>query len=269
VRTVDHAGRYELKYLLPAVCRDEVLAAIDGEVLADSHAVPLPEGGAGYMVHSVYLDTPRLDDYFDRLDRRRVRNRLRVRTYGHPGERQPVFLENKRKVGRWVVKHRVAVTDADAWCSCEDPRPWVAWARRAEGAGRYAAESFCQLVEGGGRRPVTVVHYLREVFVPRQPGAGRVRLTLDRLVRAAPARSAGALFDPATVDVIPDQWMVMELKFDRLQPGWMGRLRRQLGVRAVPVTKFGLSVARSLRADRLRELELLTPGPLAGTRWVA
>jgi hypothetical protein len=255
-------GRYEIKYVLPASCRQEVVGIISPHVFTDPHAAPLEDGTIGYHVHSLYLDTPRLDDYCDRLARRRVRNRLRVRTYGRPGERQPVFLENKRKSGKWVVKHRVRVSDADQWCSSQAERPWTELARQINGRGEYAARSFLDLVDGRRRQPVSVVHYLREVFVPRDPVHRDVRLTLDRRVCATLVSDSHRLYADPDMDLIPSGWMVMELKFARHAPGWMRALCRELGVQAVPVSKFGLSVARGLRADRPHELRFLTPAPI-------
>ena len=106
--------------------------------------------------------------YFERLDRRRIRDRLRIRTYGSAGESQPVFLENKRKSGRWVVKHRVCVADTTRWFRVNDARPWRFFCDRLGGREAYAAHSFLQLVDGGQRSPITAVHYEREVFVDRR-----------------------------------------------------------------------------------------------------
>jgi hypothetical protein len=63
--------------------------------------------------------------------------------------------------------------------------------------------------------------------------------------------------------------MVMELKFERCAPGWMHMLRQELGISAVPVSKFGLSVARCIRDAYPRELRALTPRPLLGKECAA
>jgi len=255
-------GRYEVKYVLPASSREDILRLISPHAVPDPHATQLEDGTVGYHVHSLYLDTPDLDDYFDRLARRRIRNRLRVRTYGRPGEGQPVYLENKRKSGKLVVKQRVQVGDADAWCGSPAARPWSELARRVSDRDQYVAHSFLTLVDGRRREPVSVVHYLREVFLPSDPAHADARLTLDRCVRATVAADAHSLYAEPEVDLIPAAWMVMELKFRHHAPGWMRTLCRELDVQAVPVSKFGLSVARGRRAGRPRELRLLTPPPL-------
>lgn len=262
-------GRYELKYVVPATWRRVIVDLISPFVVPDPHAGDLGDGRRGYTVHSLYFDTPRLDDYFDRLAEARVRNRVRVRTYDTPDVRPPVFLENKRKCGRMVIKHRFRLCDARQWLDCDDPRPWAALYPTAAEDGAWAASVFHQLVEGGGRRPVSVVRYEREVFVPAGANPARVRLTLDRAVRAAVAASAADLFAPSRVELIPAEWTVMELKFERFAPAWMTTLRRQLGLGAVPVSKYGLSVARGVRGDRQREVRYLTPKAILERRCVA
>jgi len=260
-------GRREMKFVVPAARRGEVLRIVDPFLRPDPHSVLQEDGNLGYRVHTLYLDTDGLEDYFERLQERRVRNRLRVRTYGLPGDGCPVFLENKRKFGRWVVKQRARVCDCGAWCATGDPRPWSALADGVSGPGRRAAEDFCRLVDGGGRRPVSVVHYLREVFVPRSASSPDFRLTLDRHVRAAVAPSVRGLFAAPEVELIPPDWMVLEVKFPRFAPGWMQRLTRALRITAVPVSKFGLSVARGLRRHRPAEARYLTPAPIKEAPW--
>ena len=259
---LENTGRYELKYALPLSRREEVLRIALDCVKPDPNADPLPDGASGYLVHSLYFDTPDLRDYFERLDGYRVRNRLRARTYGRPGEGRPVFLENKRKLDSRVVKHRVRICDERQWRSTPGEAPWRPWLGALRGRERYAAQVFTTLVERGGRLPVSCVHYRREVYISRLPGRDKVRLTLDRDVCAATRPAPQGLFAPPDIDLLPPDWMVMELKFNGDQPAWMRAIIRGLGLRASPVSKFGLSVARGMRPERRAENRFFTPRPL-------
>ncbi|MDP7110584.1 MAG: VTC domain-containing protein, partial [Myxococcota bacterium] len=126
-------GRFEYKYVLPLADRDRVMEVIDDYVKPDPHATARSDGLIGYFNHSIYLDTEDLFDYHERLDESTIRNRLRVRTYGRPGDGAPVFLENKRKLEAWVVKQRVMVGDADSWGADPSERPWIERAARVVG----------------------------------------------------------------------------------------------------------------------------------------
>lgn len=261
-RSWQQAGRYELKYVIPSSWRSTILDLIEPFAEADPQAGDIGHGRRGYQVNSLYFDTTRLSDYFERLDQAKVRDRLRVRTYDGPEAGRPIFLENKRKCGRQVIKHRSRLCDSRQWLECAEPRPWTGRNRSGDGARDYAGSVFQQLVEGGQRLPVTTVRYEREAFVPRGSDPRRVRLTLDHDVRATVATEAHDLFAASEARLIPPDWMVMELKFQRFAPAWMHTLRQELGISAVPVSKFGLSVAKCLRGAYPRELRALTPRPL-------
>ena len=261
----ERTGRYEYKYALPVSARAQVLELAEAHVKPDPHANPLPEGATGYNVHSLYFDTPDLRDYHERLEGYRVRDRLRIRTYDKPGDNRPVFLENKRKLFDRVVKHRVKICTVDEWMAEDSPTPWARFTDRLKGRKRYAAGTFRTLVERGGRVPVSCVHYRREVYVAAEPGS-TVRLTLDRDLTAATRPGVKELFAAPDVALIPPDWMVMELKFSGDRPGWMRRIIRELGVRASPVSKFGLSVVLGRRADRPVEVRFFTPRPLRPPR---
>ncbi len=258
-------GRFELKYAIPAQLRDRVLELARGHVRPDRHALDLPGGLKGYEVHSLYLDSPRLSDYRERLAEHKVRNRLRLRTYGPRASGPfPVFLENKRKLENWVIKHRVALPDdSEAYLARAGTEPWLRSVEGIVGAGRWAAEHFVRLTSSGQRVPVSVVHYTREVFVSPDPDRPRVRLTLDHRVSASTRNLAyNSLYQERDVALIPPDWVVMEMKFGGTKPGWMRRICRELGLRAVPVSKFGLSVAMGVAGNRYHEVRYLTPRPL-------
>lgn len=256
------AGRYEFKYVLPADLRNTIVDLISPFAEPDPQAGDIGHGRRGYQVHSLYFDTTRLGDYFERLDQAKVRNRLRVRTYDSPDARRPLFLENKRKCGKMVIKHRFRLCDSQQWLKCTEPQPWIFLKDAVNGSNDYAASVFRQLVEGGRRHPVSSVRYEREAFVPRASKQGGVRLTLDYDVRASNATTAHDIFAPSQVGLIPHEWIVMELKFQRFAPNWMHALRQKLALCAVPVSKFGLSVAMCIRSTHPNELRALTPKPL-------
>ena len=258
-------GRFELKYAVPVALRDRILELTQGFVKPDKHALHLPGGLRGYEVHSLYLDTPDLHDYRQRLAERKIRDRLRVRSYGPRSAGPfPVFLENKRKLENWVIKARVALpANSEQYIASTRPEPWRQWTPSITGSGAYAAEHFVRLTTGGRRVPVSVVHYTREVFVGLDPDRPQVRLTLDHDVTASTEDLAYCdLYREPHVQLLPPDWMVLELKFGGSKPGWMRHICRELGLRACPVSKFGLSVGMGVAGNRYREVRYLTPRPV-------
>jgi hypothetical protein len=244
-----------------------VLHLVADHAEADPYATAREDGLLGYYSHTIYLDTADLLGYHERLSEGRVRNRLRVRTYGQSGDRAPVFLEIKRKVDEWVVKHRVRVCDADSWMAHPHDRPWIDYANAASGEGPFAATHFPRLVEDT-LVPVSAVQYFREAYIDRRGDEyGKVRLTLDREIFATVRPDGRRLYGLADIELIPRDWLVMEFKYSRDRPRWMREICRELRLRALPVPKFGLSVARGVRAGRPQEQRRLVPKSILQMGW--
>ena len=259
-------GRFELKYAIERKHRDKILDLVTSAVKPDPHGRALrevtPGAGSkhpaiGYAVHSLYFDEPNLEGYSRRLAEARIRNRVRIRTYGHPGETQPIWLESKRKLGRKVIKQRIRVGDSDAWAQGDAARPWELAIDRAQGDAQRAATRWKNVVDNREMRPVCVVHYLRECYQ-----SGRARLTLDHRVRASAAGSVIDYRGVGDVPIIPEDWLVLELKFDDFEPAWMHDICHTLGLTEEPISKFALGVAHIHRSDRPGELRYLTPHSL-------
>lgn len=260
-------GRWELKYLLPVSAREELFRVAGASIQPDPHGQVLPElGTRGYSVHSIYFDTPSLTDYTERLECRNVRVRLRIRTYGKPGDKAPVYLEDKRKFDKWVMKQRVKVGDADTWIASGDPKPWVTYGNQVTGKKALVVRHFLRRVEEEGRIPVSTVHYVRETFVDRDPTDSEVRLTMDHYVSSTTNPGPVGFYTPADQLLVPEGYMVLELKFNQTQPGWMRKLVRALHLQCEPISKFGLSVAYGHRRDKPDELRRVTPVTVLRTR---
>lgn len=264
-------GRFELKYALPLARRMEMLECALAHVHPDPHAsalgvalpgIALPSGepASGYLVHSLYLDDPTLTGYARRLARDRIRNRMRIRTYGLPGDDAPVFLEAKRKLSRKVIKHRIRVGNAHAWAQGDPNEPWVDAVARLEGDARRAGERWVEVVNAEHLGPIASTHYVREVFI-----RGTERLSIDHRVSVHPSPDPRCFQHEGTLPLIPPDWLVVELKFNGDQPQWMRDLVRDLRLASEPISKFALGVARAHRADRPGELRNLTPPTILRT----
>ena len=257
-------GRFEMKYAVPVLLRNELIRRSKPYMEPDKNAQKLKKRlgfkkAWGYSVHSLYFDSPRLDDYFERLQERNIRNRLRIRTYGNRDENAPIFLENKRKLDKRVVKQRVRICQSNEWRRVPGAYPWTPWLTNLEGTRDYTGKHFDWLIRSGRRRPVSLVHYVREIYVPRDATGGRLRFTLDHQVSVTRDPDIDDLFAEPDTLLIPSDWMVVELKYDRRPSAWMKQMIRELKLIAEPISKFGLSVARTHRSEKPHENRYLTP----------
>ena len=259
------AGRFEMKYALPLELRTELLQVALQHIKPDENAGSfgdaLPEVAAtgvceprGYRVSSLYFDDDDLTGYARRIDGRRIRNRVRIRTYGNLGESSPVFLEAKRKLHKRVIKHRVAATTTDQWARLPGPRPWLGLEPLASPVDQLRLERWSDVVEKTGLHPVCRVEYWRETFAFE-----RLRLTLDYRVGAEPTTDPFALRGDCSIQLIPHEWMILELKYNNQPPLWMRRLVSEHRLVAEPVSKFALGVARTQRQHIAADQKATTP----------
>lgn len=163
-------GAFELKFLVDdqkaQAVRDWARQRLQPDPNAAASQTAGIHGAANhgdcYRVHSLYLDTPRLD-IFHRLPAMEG-TKYRLRRYGDEGI---VWLERKQKTDGIVRKQRVASADEE-------------FVRRLQGpvGDSWEGNWFRDQVDGLGLRPTCHVTYQRFARVGMTP-AGPVRLTLD------------------------------------------------------------------------------------------
>jgi len=248
---IEAAGRFELKYAIPLSMVPIVLEYADRNCCLDSHSAELPNGRLGYSVRSLYFDGSSLPLYATRLDSRSVRTVLRVRTYGNAGPDKPVFLETKRKLNNRVIKHRVQEGDVSSWTG-------VSGLRNAPSG--TLAHRFFSLIERWKAVPTVLVNYDREIFIAKGFDDQSTRLTLDTSICALPvATDTPSSFRGTGTQVVPDGWVIMELKFNKVMPSWMRSLSKDLSICSESVSKFGLGVSHTIRSEVLAERRLFVP----------
>ena len=258
-------GRHEMKYAISLEQRREVLQFAREHISPDPHGVDLSpdlpevrtdtsESPRGYRVSSLYFDDERFTGYTRRIDGRRIRNRIRIRSYGDPGVNAPVFLEAKRKLHKQVVKHRVKVTDTRSWSRLPPAAPWNHLPEPSVSLDRDRMLRWQAAVNEKQLEPVCRVEYWRETFA-----RGSLRLTLDHRIGGYATADAQALRGDCPTRLVPDGWVVLELKYNGQPPPWMRRLVAQFRLVAEPISKFALGVALTCRAHSPSDRRAATP----------
>ena len=149
-------------------------------------------------ITSVYLDSPSLSLYGERLPRREGAQLLRIRWYGRkPVDTEIVFLELKTHHEKWVctksLKERVAIRDCDVEHFLKTDEPWtLEEAQRVAALATAATDTaqtslqrdadrlfrMKQLVVKHALRPCVRTCYLRAAF--QSSNSNALRLTIDR-----------------------------------------------------------------------------------------
>lgn len=94
--------RYEKKYLLNKTEYEKLMSLIRDKLVPDEH-------GENTLC-SLYLDTPDFLLIRNSIDAVSYKEKLRLRSYGVPGQEKTLFFEIKKKYKRVVYKRRVSMT---------------------------------------------------------------------------------------------------------------------------------------------------------------
>ncbi len=239
LKTALRYDRYELKYhiparLVPVLCR-ELEAFCD----YDHFSKLSPDGH--YQINNLYLDTPSY--LFYRRSREGVEGRfnMRVRRYGAPQEKGPVYLEVKTKSGNFVKKIRAKV----------DPAEWFPALERftlpsaVSGVAQDNAARFAELVIGHRAAPVVCTSYRRLALFSTVDEYARI--TFDRELRFGERRAYD--FTPESMRHYdhahyfdPGADVILELKCEARVPWWILDLLRRHNLERRSFSKFSSSL---------------------------
>ncbi len=160
--------RHEAKYIVPIGILPAVRKFIKPFCEPDPHGHGDPPQ---YTVTTLQLDAPNLALHHAKYQESLNRFKLRVRTYGTPGDSK-VFLEVKRKIRGTIVKSRTSI-------------PFEAWGRELLYDTRLALDfrsskevegylDFARLTREIGGEPKIWIQYVRESYFSRMDSYARV-----------------------------------------------------------------------------------------------
>lgn len=221
--------RYEKKYLMTAGQYEALWAELSPRLRPDEYF--------SSTVCSLYYDT---DDYS--LIRRSIqkpvyKEKLRLRSYGIPGEESPVFVELKKKFKGIVYKRRIELekSAAAAWLS-GGPAPddsqisreidWV--------LNRYELS------------PKIIICCDREAWVDRENS--ELRFTFDKNIRYREDELDLSFGDRGRL-LLEDGSVLMEIKMPETSPLWLAELLSRHKVFPAGFSKYGKSYEQKLMEE--------------------
>lgn len=235
-------SRHECKYFVPEDRVPALRAMIRPFMRPDRFAAR--SAGYRYTLSSLYLDSPDLALLRSTEDGHKNRFKLRIRAYGDD-PREKVFLEIKRRVDGVVLKTRAELgRDRVAQVLGGEAGPAGADSLPA------AAAEFVHLARELVARPTMHVRYEREAY--EALGGAPVRVTLDRQLARATARSwqprlQGADYRPTALPGV-----ILEVKFTDRSPAWVHDLVDRLELQRRSIPKYVLCLRAALARGELR-----------------
>ena len=217
--------REEKKFLIgihEMICKSHELEKF---LLQDNH-----NGTHGYMIRSLYFDTPFDDDYFEKQAGTEIRRKIRLRIYDP--EHNYAMLEMKQKQGAQQLKRSLKVSRADAEkiIKC-DFSPLLTYEEP------FASEIYAFLLTRC-YRPVTIVQYNRKAFIAKE---NKIRITFDNKIVAT--ESSLDLFSSAlNMNPVLDPYdVVLEVKFNGFLLSYIQELINSIDKSELSVSKYVLA----------------------------
>ena len=162
--------RYEIKYVIPRTLVPKIREYIRPFCEADAYGCGYPPT---YVITTMQMDSPGLSLHHAKLWDFVNRFKLRVRTYGDPVGKFPIFLEVKAKYRSTVVKFRSKIP-FDKWGAHLFGNEIL---RDLEFKSRKEEDNFYQFVrltKEIGAQPVMLIKYHRESYFGKLESYARV-----------------------------------------------------------------------------------------------
>lgn len=248
--------RFELKYWVPSGLVDEVIAFARPYLVLDPFN--LEQGLERQYNTTLYLETASLDAYRTHADSAADRYKLRVRAYGEVPAGL-AFFETKRKINAITIKTRSAVQMDEVAPLLDGTYDALPASLGVEA--RRNLESFLYLKTVTDARPCVLVRAHRESYCTPDPRED-VRLTLDRDVGFQRACGPSLHGDPCGWIPIDGEdqhgqrgaHVMLELKFPRIAPVWMGHLVNRLDMWRVGYSKYMAAIQSLLDEPMLNAM---------------
>jgi SPX domain protein involved in polyphosphate accumulation len=195
-----------------------------------------------YTVRSIYLDSPSLDFYYEKIDGLKIRRKLRLRTYNQPDDKNVYFIEIKRRHSDRVAKERVRIPEEYLEMLIIErinPNGQLRLDRRDE---RILGKVLYNLIQKD-LSPVVLVTYEREAMVGQVDK--RLRITFDQSLRCQSDPKLNEIFSENKMISVYDNVAVLEIKFDHQMPTWLRKLIRTIPMYKKSVSKYCLGIDKA------------------------
>ncbi|HPG39775.1 MAG TPA: polyphosphate polymerase domain-containing protein [bacterium] len=235
-------GRSEIKYYVPLDKVPLIKEFIRPYADLDPYSADL--ANQQYIIRSIYLDSPQLDFYYQKLDGLPVRRKLRIRVYNEYDPNAIGFLEIKRRFSKTVVKERAKYTFAEIenFLNPENRD----WGVLKQINGTLVLSKFLYNISKLELEPVVLIVYNRDAFIGKLDN--RVRLTIDYNVRSRKCDKISTIFQDGILIPVVDTQCILELKYDSFMPKWMRELVHELKVSPQSISKYCMSIEKCLLA---------------------
>lgn len=221
-------SRTEEKYIISKTIYEKVAKDISSKMTADEYS----SNGKFYQICNIYYDTEDNNLIRTSLQKPGYKEKIRLRSYGVPSKDTTVFLEIKKKYKGCVNKRRTAFKLNEAYefantGKIPDLKEYMNLQIMKELS--YAINSYKLL-------PKVWLAYQRRAFFSSDNED--FRLTFDRNIIAR-RDDIGLEYGIFGERIIPEEQMIMEVKFRERMPLWFIEILRKYNLNKKSFSKYG------------------------------
>lgn len=227
-------ARYETKYRLTAAQQAFLERRMQAYMKKDCYGE--------YTICNLYYDTEDWRLIRASIEKPAYKEKLRVRSYGIPGAKDPVFAELKKKYNGIVYKRRISIEaeKADAFLSGTIP---------AERFGQIGRElQWFQL--RNNTRPRVYIAYDRTAFAGMEDPA--LRITIDRNIRWRDTDVEFHCGDYGAPLLKPGE-ALLEIKSGGAYPLWLSSTLSEAGIFPTSFSKYGVCYCIGILGSKRKE----------------
>lgn len=235
--------RFEHKYLFDSPKVGGILAALERNMEPDSHS-----GSGGYLVQSLYYDTPDLQFLRDKIDGQKNRLKIRMRSYRKDNNDpvKSIFFEVKERNDKAVRKFRREILPAESEQFIRD-RELTGMDLESDSAMRlnYALKRFMLV-------PQIIISYRRHAFTGGVYDRG-LRVTVDTGLKSRRNILDLGVQVPEKFFISPLK-AVLEVKCAGRIPRWLYSFVTGHGLVHQSLSKYAIGMESSLTLERKKRI---------------
>lgn len=220
--------RYELKYLLTRVQKQLLLEKMAPHMQMDQYGKT--------TIRNIYFDTDNYRLIRRSLEKPAYKEKLRIRSYSKAGDRDPVFVELKKKYHSVVYKRRVVMP-------LQQAMGWLCGGTDHPEKSQIAEEIdyFCSFYQN--LRPTVFLSYERQAYYC--PKRGDFRVTFDENILSRQT-DISLSSEPGGTPLLPEGMVLMELKTHGGIPLWMTEFLAEQKLYKMSFSKYGTAYCQQI-----------------------
>lgn len=229
--------RYEMKYLISEMNYKLLRQILQGRLKADKYGIT--------TICNIYFDTPDRKLIRTSLEKPVYKEKLRLRSYGTPSERDTVFIEIKKKYNGVVYKRRESMELIEAERYLYDGKP-------IGKDTQIMREIDWFLKYYRNLEPAMYISYDRVALYGAEEPELRITFDSNLLFREEELLlECGGWGSP----ILAEGQRLMEIKIPGAMPLWLSHILDEFDIYPVTFSKYGKGYLNSLQTVKSKDLK--------------